>query len=145
MSYDSTQLIPDLRDFFHRAQLNLKNMLDLISDPPKVFILIIPLTFRLPKGRGRPFSWLASSFQASKFSICSLFQSRPFSYQGNEVCLLGVKSNQKITSGKPSKFPVRSYYLGDSILMLRSFYYQFALGLLFFSPVELLLLDHSPS
>ena len=120
-------------------------MLCLLSDPPKVFILVIPLKFRPPKGRGRPFSWVAKSFQASEISICTLFQPRLFSYQGNLVRLLGVKLNQKFISGKLSKFPVRSYFLGDLILMLRSYYYQIALGLLFFSLVELLLIDTSPS
>ena len=145
MSYDSSQLIPDLSDFNHRVQLNLQTVLCLLSDPLKVFILIIPLTFRPPKGRWRPFSWLANSGQASKISICTLFQSRSFIYQGNLISLLGVKSNQKLTSGKPSKFPVCSYCLGDLILMLRSYYYHFPLGLLVFGPVELLLIDHSPS
>ena len=120
-------------------------MLCLLSNPPKVFILIIPLTFRLPIGRGRPFTWVTNSFQASKFSIFTLFQSRPSSYQGNVVRLLGVKSNQKVISGKPSKFPVHSYFLGNLTLMPQSYYYPFLLGLLFFSPVELLLIDHSPS
>ena len=145
MSYDSNQQISDLRDFSPRFQLNLQTMLCLLSDPLKVFILMIPLTFRPPKGRGRPFLWIANSFQASKTSICTLFQSRPSSYQGNAVRLLGVKSNQKVTPGKPSNFPVRSYYLRDLILMLRSYYSQFLLRLLFFGLVELLLMDHSPS
>ena len=120
-------------------------MLCLPSNPPKVFILNIPLTFRPPKGRGRPFLWVANSFQTSKISICTLFQSRPFGYQGKVFRLLGVKSNQKVTSGKQSKIPVRSYYLGDLIFTLRSYYYQFPLGLLFFSLVEMLLIDHSPN
>ena len=145
MSYDSDQQIPDLSDFGPRVQLNLQSMLCLLGDPPKVFILIIPLTFRPPKGRGRPFSWVANLFQASKILIGTLFQSRPSSYQGNVIRLLGVKLNQKFTSGEPSKFPVCSYYLGDLILMLLSYYYQFPLGLLFFNLVELLLIDHSPS
>ena len=132
-------------NFSSRVQLNLQTMLCLLSNPRKVFVLIIPLTFRPPKGRGRPFSWVANSFQASKFSICTLFQSRPSSYQGNVVRRLGVKLNQKVISGEPSKFPVHSYYLGNLTLMLRSYYYQIALELLFFSLVELLLIDHSPS
>ena len=120
-------------------------MLYLHSDPPKVFILNIPSKFRPPKGRGRPFSLVANSFQASKISICTLFQSRLFSYQRNVLRLLGVKLNQKVTSGRPSKFHVHSCYLGDLIPMLRSYCYQIAVGLLFFSLVELLLKDHSPS
>ena len=120
-------------------------MLCLLSDPPKVFILFIPLTFRPPKGRERPFSWVPKSFQLSKISICTLFQSRPSSYQGKVFRLLGVKLNQKVTSGKPSKVPVRSCYLGDLFFMLRSYYHQLPLVLLFFSLVELLLIDHSPS
>ena len=141
MSYDFNQPIPELCDFSPRAQLTSKPF----SNPPKVFILIIPLTFRPSKGRGRPFSWVANSFQASKILICTLFQSRRSSYQGNIVCLLGIKLNQKVTPGKPSKFPVQSYYLGNLTLMPRSYYYQNALGLLFFSLVEMLLIDHSPS
>ena len=109
-------------------------MLSLPIDPPKVFILIIPLTFRPSKGRGRPFSWVANSFQASKFSICTLFQSWPSSYQGNVVRLLGVRLNEKVTSGKPSKYPVHSYCLGNLALMLCLSYCQFFLGLLFFYP-----------
>ena len=92
----------------------------------------------------RPFSWVADSFQVSKILICTLFQSRASSYQGNVVRLLGVKINPKVTSGEPSKLPVRSYYLGELIFMLRS-YYQFPLGLLFLSLIELLLIDHLPS
>ena len=144
MSYDFNQLIPDLSDFSPRVQLNLQTMLSLLSDPPEVFILIIQLTFRPPKG-WRPFSWIANSFQASKFSICTLFQSRPSSHPGNLVRLLWIQLNQKVTSGKLRKFPVRSYYLGDLILMLRSYYYQIALRLLFLSLVELLLIEHLPS
>ena len=121
-------------NFSSRVQLNLQTMLCLLSNPFKVFILIIPLTFRPPKGRGRPFLWVANSFQASKFSIRTLFQSRPSCYQGNVVRLLGVKLNQKVTSGEPSKFPVHSYYLGNLTLMLCLYYYQFPLGLLFFYP-----------
>ena len=120
-------------------------MLCLLSNPPKVFILIIPLTFRHPKGRGRPFLCLANLFRASNISICSLFQSGTSSYQGNAARLLGVKLNQKVTSGEPSKSPVHSYYLGNLTLRPLSHYYQFPLGLLFFSLVELLLIDHSPS
>ena len=120
-------------------------MLCLLSNPPKVFILIIPLTFRPPKGRGRSFLWVANLFRASKFSICTLFQCRTSSYQGNVVRILGVKLNQKVTSGEPSKFPVHSYYLGNLTLRPLSHYYQFPLGLLFFSLIELLLIDHSPS
>ena len=145
MSYNSNQLIPDLSDFSPRVQLNLQTMLYLLSDPPNVSILIIPLTFRPPKCRGRPFSQVANSFQASKISICTLFKSRLTSYQGNAVRLLGVTSNQKVTFGKPSKFPVRSYYLRDLFFILRSYYYQIALGLLIISLVELLLIDQSPS
>ena len=123
-------LFPELRGFSPRVQFNLQTMLCLLSDPHKVFILIIPLTFRPSKGRGRPFLWAVKSYQVSKILICTLFQSRPSSYQGNVVRLLRVKSNQKVTSGKPSKFPVHSYHLGDLIFMLRSDYYQIALGLL---------------
>ena len=108
MSYVSTRILPDLSDFSPRVQLNLQTMLYLLSDPPKVFILIILLMFRPPKGKGSPFSRVAKLLQASKISICTLFQSRSSSYQGNVVCLLGVKSNQKVTSAKPSKFSVRS-------------------------------------
>ena len=120
-------------------------MLSLLSDPPMVFDLMIPLTFRPPKGRGRPFSWVAASFQASKFLICTLFQSRASSYQGNVVLLLRVKLKQKVTSGSLSIFPVCLYFLGDLVLMLRCYDYQLPLGLFFFSVVELLLTDHSPS
>ena len=115
-----------------QVQLNLQTMLCLLSNPPKVFITILPLTFRPSKGRGRPFLWVANSFQASKISTCTLFQSRPSSYQWNLVRLLGVKINQKVTSGEPSKFHVHSYYLGNLILMLRSYYYPFLLGLFFY-------------
>ena len=83
-------------------------------------------------------------FQASKISVCTIFQSRPSSNQGNAVRLVGVKSNQKVSSGKPSKFPVRSYYLGNITLMPQS-YYLFPLGLLFFSLVDILFIAHSPS
>ena len=138
MSYDSNQLILDLSDLSPRVQLNLQTMACLLNNPPKVFSLIIPLTFLPPKGRGRPFLWVANTFQASKISICTLLQSRPSSYHGHVVCLLGVKSNQKVTSGKPCKIPIRSNYLGNLIHMLWSYYYQIALGLLFFSLVEIL-------
>ena len=109
-------------------------MLCLVSDPPKVFILVISLTCRSPKGRGRPFYWVAKSFQASKISICTLIQSRPSSYQGKVFRLLGVKLNQEATSGELSKNLVQSYYLGDLPPMLCSYYSQFPLGLLFFYP-----------
>ena len=105
MSYDSNQLVLDLCDFSPRVQLNLQTMLCLLSDSPKVYILITPLTFRPPKGRGRPFSWVTKSFQASKISLCTLFQSRPSSYQGNVIRLLGVELGQKATSGELKKIP----------------------------------------
>ena len=145
MSYDSNHLILDLCNFSPRVQLNLQTMLCLLSDPPKVFILIIPLTFRPPKAMERPFPWKANLFQASKISLCTLFQSRPSSYQGNIIRLLGVELGQKTTSGELNNLPVLSYYLVNLTLMPRSDYYQFLLGLLFFSLIELLIVDHSPS
>ena len=145
MSYDSNQLVLDLCDFSPRVQLNLQTMLCLFSNPPKVFISIITLTFRSPQGRGRPFSWVADSFQASKISLCTLFQALPSSYQGNIVRLLGVKSNQKVTNGKPSKIPVHSYYLGNLILKLCLYYYQFLWDYFSFTLIDILLIAHSPS
>ena len=80
MSNDSNQQIPDLSDFSARVQLNLQTMLCLLNDSPKIFILIIPLAFRPPNGRGRPFSWVLL-FRLSclldtiaKISNCNLFQ-----------------------------------------------------------------------
>ena len=141
MSCSSNQLIPDLSDFNSRVQLSLQTALCLLIDPSKVFVLIIPLTFRPPKGRESPFTWVANSIQTSKTSICTLFQSRLSGYQENVVRLLGFNSNQKFTSGKPSNFPVCLNDLGDLIIMLRFYYYQFPLGLLYFSLVEMLLID----
>ena len=145
MPYDSNQPIPELCELQLSSSTNLLTMLCLSSYLPKVFILIITLMFRPPNGRGRPFLWVANSFQASKISICTLFQSRPSNYQGKVFCLLGVKSNQKVTSGKPSKIPVHSYYLGNITLMPLSQKYQFPLGLLFFTLIDILLIAHSPS
>ena len=108
--YNSNQLIPDLIDFSPRVELNLQTLIQLLSDSPRVYILVIPLTFRPPKEGGRSFSRVDNSFQASKSSICTLFQSRPSSYQGNVVCLLCVSLNQKVTSGEPNKFFVCSFF-----------------------------------
>ena len=129
-------------NFSPRVQLNLQTMLCLLSDHSKVCILFIPLTIRPHRGMWRNFSCVATSFLGSNVTICTLFQARLSSYQVNVARQLGPNLYQKVTSGKPSKPTSRSYYLGDLMIMLRSYCFQFFLGLLFLDLIELLLIDH---
>ena len=69
MSYDSNQLIPDLSDFSYRDQYNLHTMIFLLIDPPKVFILTFPVTFRPLNGSGRTFSWVTTHSKLLKFPL----------------------------------------------------------------------------
>ena len=61
MSYDSNQPIPELCELQLSSWTQPPNhAMFAISNPPNVFILLIPLTFRPPNGRGTPFLRVAN-------------------------------------------------------------------------------------